>query len=420
MLHTVRPLPFRAMLLACALSFGFAALPTASNVAFAQDKAAKGEKADKGPSVGLKIAKPLKAAQEAMTAKNWKEAKAKIEEAMAVSPKTAYEEFAIADMTAFVDVNLSDFAGAAKSFESTMNSEFLAPANKITRAKSLAQLYYQIKNYPKVTTFGPMYLKENTGDSEMQMMVGQAYYLQNDFPNASKLLKSAIDSAEKADKPVKEDWLQLLQSAEYEQNNTQGLIKVLEKTVAIYPKPNYWDQLITLINKEINDSRKLDLEVYRLRLATNAKLEADELREMAEMSLQAGLPGEAQTIMAKAAAMGAKNERDTRLVNMAKTQATSDKASLAQSETVAKNAATGEPLVKTGEAYLTYDNPTKGVELIKAGIAKGAKDPDRAKLRLGVAYLALKQPGEARKAFASIAPASPYAKLGRLWSIVAK
>ena len=80
MLHTARPLPLRAMLLACALSFGFTALPYTANVAFAQDKAAKGEKAEKGPSVGLKIAKPLKAAQEAMAAKNWKEAKTKIEE----------------------------------------------------------------------------------------------------------------------------------------------------------------------------------------------------------------------------------------------------------------------------------------------------------------------------------------------------
>lgn len=414
-----RPLPLRFAMLACALSFGFvAASPLVASTAFAQDKAKKD--APKGPSVSPKLGKVLKAAQDAITAKNWKEAKAKIDEAAAFPDKSAYETYAINELSGFVAVNSNDYAGAAKSFEATLNSEFLTADAKPARLKAVSQLFYQVKAYNKTTIFGPQYLKDNSGDSEMHMMVGQAYYLQNDFPNASKFLKNAIEGAEKADKPVKEDWLQLLQSSEYEQNNIPGLIKVLEKTVRIYPKASYWDQLITLLAKEINDTGKLDLEIYRLRLATGAKLEADEMREMAELTIQAGMPGEAETVMAKAIADGKKTERDTRLINMAKTQATSDKASIAQSETSANAAPTGEPLVKTGEAYLTYGNAAKAVELIKAGIAKGPKDADRAKLRLGVALVAAKQGGEARKAFASITAASPYARLGRLWSIVAE
>lgn len=415
MLKSVRSTPLRSMLLACALSFGMAAVAVPTNVAFAQDK-----KAEKGPSVGLKVAKPLKAAQDLMAAKNWKEAKVKIDEAQAVDGKNAYENYAINEMMAVVQANLNDFAGAAKGFEATLNSEFLPADSKTGRLKSIAQLYYQVKNYPKVIQYGPLYLKESPNDAEMQVTVGQAYYLSNDFPNASKYLKNAIEASEKADKAPKEDWLQLLQSAEYEQNNTQGLIKALMKTIRNYPQPKYWDQLITLIGKEVNDSGKLDLEIYRIRMATNAKLEADELREMAELAIQAGLPGEAQTVMAKAATLGAKTERDTRLTNMAKTQATADKASLPQSEATAKGAATGEPLVKNGEAYLTYDNPAKAIELIKAGIAKGPKDLDRAKLRLGVSLIAAKQPGEAKKTFSSITPTSPYFKLGELWAITAK
>jgi TolA-binding protein len=74
-------------------------------------------------------------------------------------------------------------------------------------------------------------------------------------------------------------------------------------------------------------------------------------------------------------------------------------------------------LEKTGEAYLTYGNPAKAVELIKAGIAKGPKDAERAKFRLGVSQVEAKQEAEARKTFASIAATSPYAPLARLWMI---
>lgn len=308
---------FRVLSLACALAFGAAALPSSMTAAVAQEKA-------KAPSVGPKVGKPLKAAQDAMAAKNWKEAKARIEEANAVGDKSAYETYAINDMMAFVQVNLGDYGGAAKSYESTMNSEYVTADQKPGRAKTIAQLYYQVKNYGKVTSFGPQYLKDSPNDSDMQMMVGQAYYLQNDFPNAAKFLKGAVDAAEKSGKAPKEDWLQLLMSAEYEQGNVAGLSRALEKIILLYPKGQYWDQLIQLNEKEINDSGKFDLEIYRLRWAVGAKLEPDEYREIAELAIQAGLPGEAQKAMETAAALGAKTERDTRLINMAKTQATAD------------------------------------------------------------------------------------------------
>lgn len=409
-----RFISLRSALLACALSVGFVATPFVAQTVVAQDK----EKA-KGPQVSAKVGKPLKAAQDAIAAKNWKEAKAKLDEANAFPDKSAYENYAIAELTGFVAVNSQDFAGAAKAFEATLASEFLGADQKPARTKAVSQLYYQVKNYPKAISFGVQYLKDNPGDAEMHMMVGQGYYLQNDFPNAAKSLGNAIDAAEKNGKGAKEDWFQLLQSSYFEQGNTAGLTKTLERTLRSFPKANYWDQRIKLLEKEINESGRFDLDIYRLRLATGAALEPDEMREMAELAIQAGLPGEAEMIMGKAAAAGAKTERDTRLINMAKNQATSDKASLAQSEAGAKNAPTGEPLVKTGEAYLTYGNPVKAVELIKAGIAKGPRDADRAKFRLGVAQIEAKQEAEARKTFGTIAAASPYATLARLWTIKA-
>ncbi|MBL8631354.1 MAG: tetratricopeptide repeat protein [Rhodospirillaceae bacterium] len=407
----------RVLTLACTLAFGAAVLPYTASVAVAQDKK---EKAEKGPQVSAKVGKPLKAAQDAITAKNWKEAKAKIDEANAMPDKTPYEVYAIANLLGYVQVNMQDYVGAAKSFETTLNSEFTPADQKIATAKSVAQLNYQNKNYAKVAQYGGMYLKENAGDSDMHMMVGQAYYLQNDFPNAAKSLKAAVDTAEKAGKTPKEDWLQLLMSADYEQKNEAGLLNTLQKIVALYPKGQYWDQLIQLQEKEINASGKFDLEIYRLRMHIGSKMEPDELREVAELAIQAGLPGEAQKAMAAAAATGAKTERDTRLSGMAKTQAENDKKTLADSEKAAAAAPTGEPLIKTGEAYLTYDNPVKAIELIQAGIKKGAKDPDRAKLRLGVAQLEAKQTAEARKTFASVTAGTPYGKLAKLWALSAR
>jgi hypothetical protein len=135
-----RFISLRSAMLACALSMGFVAAPFVVGSAVAQDK----EKA-KGPQVSAKVGKPLKAAQDAIAAKNWKEAKARLDEANAFPEKSAYENYAIAELTGFVAVNSQDFAGAAKAFEVTLGSEFLGADQKPARTKAVSQLYYQKK-----------------------------------------------------------------------------------------------------------------------------------------------------------------------------------------------------------------------------------------------------------------------------------
>jgi tetratricopeptide (TPR) repeat protein len=184
--------------------------------------------------------------------------------------------------------------------------------------------------------------------------------------------------------------------------------------VEYYPSPAYWSDLLDLMQTQAGSDARANLEVFRLKNATNAIKQPDDFIEAAQIAIQVGFPGEAQSIMekgysSKVLGKSAKSEREQRLLNMAKSQASADKASLPASA-----GGSGEAMAATGEAYLTYGQTSKAVTALNGALAKGGlKNKDEVQLHLGQAYLASGNAGEARRAFAKVG--GKYADLAKLW-----
>ena len=66
------------------------------------------------PTVSKAVAKPLKAAQEAMQAKRYQEALAKLHEVQAISGKNDYDQYLVDEMLGFIAVRTKDFSEAAQ------------------------------------------------------------------------------------------------------------------------------------------------------------------------------------------------------------------------------------------------------------------------------------------------------------------
>jgi tetratricopeptide (TPR) repeat protein len=160
-------------------------------------------------------------------------------------------------------------------------------------------------------------------------------------------------------------------------------------------------------------------------------LELDAMRrdtdyvEMAQLAIEAGVPGDAVKVLDKGFANKVLEKDDVprrrALLKEAQTAAAADQKSLASLETEAKAAKTGEADVGLGTAYLSYDQYDKAAEALRRGLQKGgAKRPDEAQLLLGTALLKLNQQDEAVKAFEAVPDTSKYARVANLWEIYAK
>jgi tetratricopeptide (TPR) repeat protein len=375
-----------------------------------------------------KVAKPMKAAQELIQKKQWDQALEKIAEADAAAGKTPFDQFQINEFKAYVLLQQRKYPEVAKLYEESLASGKL-PADQVSdRLKTLVQLNTASKNYPKVMEFGDRWIKAGGQDLDTRVLVGQAHYLQKDYKNAISIMQDVIKSAEQAGKPVDENWLQLVRSAQTNIGDADGATRTVEKLVQLYPKPEYWNFLLSSRMRQKSSDRVM-LNTYRLAQQVGTLDSADDYLEMAEMLLEAGLPGEAKSVLeAGLAAKGvvdpadkARSDRYKRRLDDAKAAAAKDLQSLPQIEKDAQKSTTGQGDVALGMAYSSFGQYDKAVAALSRGIDKGGvRDPDQAQIMLGIADLKLGKKADAVKAFGQVKSDPQMADLGRLWVIVAK
>jgi len=380
----------------------------------------------KGESVRPEVGNPLQAAQELIKAQRYRQALAKIQEADAANDKTAYELYVIERLRGVAAAGAGDAEVAIKSFESTINSGRLSPSDKLKMMEALAGMCYRRKDYPSAIAWATRYGKEGGTGEDMHRLLIQAYYLNNDFPNAERELRVELQADENAGRAPPEDRLQLLASCYLKQKDTLGYAMTLEKLVTYYPKKEYWADLVYRIETKPGFAPRLSLDLYRLKLALGIPQSAGQFVEMTQLALQAGFPAEAKTFVDRGFAAGVLGsgpdaDRHKRLRALATKSATEDQKTLAQDEADAAAAKDGTGLVNTGFVYVVRGEFEKGIDLMERGIRKGGlKYPNDAKLHLGIAYLLSGQKEQAMRAFKSVQGADGTADLARFWSIYAR
>ena len=405
----------RARSIALALTLAMGAVFTATTVQAAETANKVTTKA---------VAEPLKKAQEAMKAKQWDAALTEIKKAQASEKKTPFEAYQIDEFLSYVLVQQKKFTEATPVFERMLNSGFMPPDQVDDRTKTVAQLHFQNKDYKKAVEWGKKYLEKHPGDETISVLVGQSYYVQNDYKNAASTMTGVVANAEKGGRTPPENWLQIVLSSHFKLDNKDGIADALRKLVRYYPKPEYWENLLDIYRRKNNGDR-VTLGFYRLMNDVGTLKQADDYMETAQLAMDAGVPGEAQAVMEKGVQNGTLKSDDKttqgrydRLLAGAKKAAAADKAQLPQLAKEAEKATQGQAYVGLGQAYLSYGQFDEAIDALKKGIAKGGvTDADEAQVSLGIAYLRKGQKDLARQAFKAVKAESKWHDLADMWEI---
>jgi tetratricopeptide (TPR) repeat protein len=405
----VRALGVSVALAACA-----ALLP--ANPTFAQAK----------PTNSAKLAKPLKEAQDALKAKKYAEAIAKLKEAEGTAGKTAYDQYLINDMLTFAFIRTNDYANASKTLEGEIDSGFVPAAEVGQKIRGLAEIYYQLKNYDKAIEFGTRAIKEGHADDELRKLVGQAYYLKGDWKGTLRFEEGLVEGVIKSGGTPSSESLQLVLSSCVKLEDRGCETRALEKLVTYYPKPDYWYQLLYGLIKETASSDANTLQTFRLMSEVDVLKSPEDYTEMAQLALEAGSPGEAQQILEKGFQKNVftdqrSKDKNQRLLAKAKQLAATDQASLAKNAKEADAAATGAKNVGMGIAYFGYQQYQKAADELSKGISKGGlRNPSEAELLLGIAQLKAGHRDDAVKAFHSVKGDPVLEKIAGLWALHAR
>ena len=405
-------------LLGCVAILSVATAP----VAHAQQP--KGKQAA-GPKLNPKVLKPLQAAQEFANAGRFAEAEAEALAAEAVPNKTPLEQYLVDDMSGFVYVKQGKFDAAAKAYDRTLASGLVPPEQVNDRLRLLSQLFLQTepRDLNKSGEYAKRWLEASgTRDPMMLGLVGQSAYFSDNFGEAAKYSGEAVAAATAAGQKPEENWLLILQSSHSKLRNNPGITAATTELVRYYPRQEHWNTLTEGLLAQAAGKDRQILQVFRLADQVDAIDRADEFVEAATAATLLGSPGEALKFMEKGYASGVletsgDKAKSQQLLEESRRLATVDQKALPEFEKEAVASKVGEADVKLGEAYLSYDQPAKGLEAIKRGISKGGvKNMDEANLALGRAYLLNNDNAAAQKAF-ELVKSPEYAQLAQLWAI---
>lgn len=377
-------------------------------------------------AVRPEVGKPLQQAGELLKAGKAKDALAKAREADAVAGKTAAEQLLIDRMKGAAAQRAGDHATAIQAFEAVFNSGKLSGAEQTQMAESIAFAYSQQKDWPRAGQWAQKAQAAGSTSAQLKQLLAYVQSQSGDYAAIGREAQAAVSAAEAGGRKPDEGDLLRLADAQQRTGQTQARAATLDKLLAYYPKKDYWAIFLGQLPRKSGFSDRFSLDVLRLKLATGTLTKTDEYMEMAQLSLQAGLPTEGRAVIEKgfasgALGTGAEAERHKRLRDLAIKQEGEWKAALdkeVQEATAAKN---GDALVQVGYALASTGQYDKGIALIEQGIAKGGlKRPEDAKLRLGLALLQSgKHKAKAVQTLRSVQGADGAADLGRLWAVYA-
>jgi hypothetical protein len=373
--------------------------------------------------VRAEIGKPLQQAGEFLKAGKAKEALAKVREADAVGGKTAAEQLTIDRMKAAAAQRAGDMGTAIAALESIHGKASGTEAGQV--AEQLASAYAQQRNNAKASEWLNKAIAAGNNGASIKQLQSYLQSTSGDYGAIARDAGAAVSGAEQAGRRPEEGDLLRLADAQQRTGNMNGYVASLEKLLLNYPKKDYWNAYLSRLPRKPGFADRFALDVLRLKLASGTLTKTEDFMEMAQLSMQAGLPSEALRVAEqgyKAGVMGTGAEagRHQRLRDLATKEQAEAKAKLAGQATEAEGFKEGDGLVKIGAAYVALGEADKGIELIQKGIAKGnLKRPEDAKLRLGLAQLqSAKTKSAGVQTLRSVKGSDGSSEIARLWLIL--
>jgi hypothetical protein len=369
------------------------------------------------------VGKPLQQAADLLKAGKAKEALAKAKEAENVPNRTPAEQLTIDRMKAAAAQRAGDMATAVQSLEAVAGKVSGAELGQI--AEQLAAAYAQQRNNAKAGEWLGKAVAAGNNSATVKQLQSYLQSASGDYGAIAKDAGAAVAAAEQAGRKPDEGDLLRLADAQQRTGATAGYVATLEKLLLHYPKKDYWNAYLSRLPRKAGFGDRYLIDVMRLKLATGTLTKTEDFMELAQLSLQAGLPAEARRIIdqgykAGALGSGAEAARHQRLKDLALKQEAEQKAAIAEQATEAAAQKTGDDLVKVGGAYVAMGRVDEGIALIEKGIAKGGlKRPDDARLRLGMAQLqSAKAKAGAAQTLRGVKGTDGVAEIARLWLVV--
>ena len=181
------------------LTLSLVLLPTFSTFPMIEVAAQEGEqrKTKKVGAMTEKVAKKLSAAQELIEDENLEEGLQELNDIMAFKKLTDYERAQVNYFYGYVEYLKENYEGAIAYYRKVLQDEKV-PEGLVSSARTtIAQLYFQLEDYPKTIAAVDEILKnQTTPRPDLYVLKGTAQYQLEQYEKAIESVEQAISVAE--------------------------------------------------------------------------------------------------------------------------------------------------------------------------------------------------------------------------------
>lgn len=368
----------------------------------------------------------LRDAQRLLGEKMNQEAADKLVAAAAMADQTPYEQHILARLKGALAVATDDAAQAAQQYELASQGPWLSQGNRLLGLQSVIGLYYKAKDYGKAIEWIGRYRQAGGDEPGMNRLLAQSYYLAADYANAAQVLEAEVGKASALGQAPTERQLLLLADARGRLRDDAGQTKALETLVRYYPSKDHWRALLAPLWAKPQLAARLQLDLFRLQLASAGFISASDYSQMAQLALQEGSAIEAAKVLEQGYAAGLLGSADKagdlkRLGDKIAKLAAEDRGTLEKDVARAKTLPDGLAMFNYGFNLFQLGQTERGLAQMEQGLAKGiARNSDLARLRLVAAYAQLDRRDKATQLLSTLAGKTELvglAELVRYWNL---
>ena len=314
---------------------------------------------------------------------------------------TEYEQANVLNYIGFVYYNIDDINNAIRTYERMLAIPTLEPQMAKQTTYTMAQLLTMQENYPKaLATINKWFTLEPNPAPEPYILQAQLFYNLNQYKNMIPSIENAMRIARERDKPVKEDWWNLLNFAYFQQEDYRKVRDIQKTLLQNWPKARYWKSLAGAFT-ELGEDEKL-IYAYDAAHTQGMLVKDSEFVTMAQLYLQAEVPYKAATLLQDKMDTGVvpKNEKNYRLLSQAWMLSMEDEKAIPALEAAAKLSTNGELDQRLANAFLNIGKYSDCVTSANTAVRKGGlKNPDNIQISMGMCLYNLRRYADAKTAF---------------------
>ena len=286
----------------------------------------------------------------------------------------------------------------------------------------LGSMAYDQKDFAAARTALGAAVQGGYKENNIEALLAEAYIADNQAAQGLTVLRDAIEARKASGTPAPESWYRRGLGAAYNGRLLDQASGFSMALVRDYPTTSNWGGAITVLREIASYPSQETLDLMRLMARTNSFAEERDYIEYIQAADARRLPGEVMNVINAGTAAGKLRAGDvfvTEAKGIASARVAADKASLPGLERDARAAnATGASAAAAADAFLSYGESAKAIDLYKIAVAKPGIDLNRAMTRLGIAQVDAGDYAGAQATFAKVE--GPRKALAQLWTVYAQ